>query len=71
MSARICKRCGCPIVASDGDECELTAGWCALMAARRPHASEEDHLIADAVAEFSKLDDARKAAAREKAMVGQ
>lgn len=60
---RQCKRCGCWILTTDSDECERSAGWCALLVARQPTATEEDRLIADAVAELARLDDARKARA--------
>ncbi len=54
---RLCKHCGSEI--SNGtDEC-TNVGWCALIAAGRPDASGEEHLIADAVALFSALDTAR------------
>lgn len=58
------------MVATDSDECEYTAGLCALLVARRDDATEEDQLVADALTAFSMLDDVRKAAQREKAMVG-
>lgn len=64
MSARRCKRCGCPVVATEGDECEFTAGMCAFICARSEEATEEDQLIADALVAFSKLDDARKCRAK-------
>ena len=57
-----CKRCGCVRRARyvESDEC-INRGWCELMASRRADATEEDQLIADAVAELSRLDDERKA----------
>lgn len=54
-----CKHCGCRVY-GDTLECQ-TIGWCALLAARKPDATEDEQLIADAVAAFSALDDARKA----------
>lgn len=57
---RFCRHCGCELLVSPGDECESLIGWCALITARRD-SSEEAQLIADAVAEFSRLDDERKA----------
>ena len=56
----VCKRCG--ICLTHDDEC-ANRGWCELVAARRADATEEDQLIADALAEFSRLDDVRKARA--------
>lgn len=56
-----CKRCGCDRAdLAYGDEC-FNRGWCELTAAIRADATEEDQLIADAVAELSRLDDERKA----------
>lgn len=58
-----CKRCGCGLCRyALGDEC-LNRGWCELLASRREDATEEDALIADALAELSRLDDVRKARA--------
>lgn len=57
----ICKRCKCERGPhAEGDEC-INRGWCELMASRRAEATEEDVLIADALAELSRLDDERKA----------
>jgi hypothetical protein len=56
-----CKRCGCERGRyAHGDEC-FNRGWCELTAARREGATEEDQIIADAIAELSRLDDERKA----------
>jgi len=55
----LCRHCGCKLH-SGAFECQ-NIGWCALLAARKPDATEDEQLIADAVAAFSALDDARKA----------
>lgn len=57
---KVCKRCG--ICLTHDDEC-TNRGWCELVAARRDGATEEDQLVADAIAELSRLDDVRKARA--------
>lgn len=57
---RVCKHCGCELLASRGDECESRIGWCALIAARLRPNDVETQLVADGVAEFSRLDDERK-----------
>ena len=58
-----CKRCGYERGPhAEGDEC-TNRGWCEMVAARREDATEEDALIADAIAELSRLDDERKARA--------
>lgn len=63
MSARrYCKHCGCELLVSRGDECESRVGWCALIAARLRPNDVEVQLIADAVAEFSRLDTVRVSA---------
>lgn len=59
----VCKRCGCHRGPhAEGDEC-TNRGWCELVAASWLSATEEDRLIADALAELSRLDDVRKARA--------
>lgn len=46
----VCKHCGCAL--RDSDEC-INIGWCVLMAAGRPDATDEQKLIADALANFT------------------
>jgi hypothetical protein len=61
MAIKACRHCGCGLgIWAETDECS-NVGWCALIAARKPSATAEDQLVADALAAFSALDDARKA----------
>lgn len=55
----ICRHCNC-LVTNGTDECG-NIGWCALIAARRPDATEDEQLLADAYAAWSTRDDARRA----------
>lgn len=64
IAQRVCKHCGCELLASRGDECESRIGWCALIAARLQPGDVEAQLIADAVTELSRLYGERKSNAQ-------
>jgi hypothetical protein len=61
MAIKACKHCGCELgIWAETDECNNVI-WCALIAARKPDATEDEQLLADAVAALSSLGDARRA----------